>query len=155
MKKTLKAVGVSIIILLILTQHGEAVELDSIENIQPLFTNINVFQSTFDISSNGKASNTVYLNARNVDKVEIRANLQQYKSGSWTTIKSWSEFGNQTSYGFTKYWYVTKGYSYRLVSYGYVYKGNKIVEGNSITSRTITYWFENNGGDAPKIWNER
>lgn len=140
MKKSLKVV-ISIIILLILTltQHGEAVELNDIEDIQPLFTNINIFQSTFDISSSGKSSNTVYLNARNVDKVEVKANLQQYKSGSWTTIKSWSEFGNQTSYGFTKYWYVTKGYSYRLVSYGYVYKGNKVVDSTSITSRIITY----------------
>ena len=139
MKKILKRLGMLIIILIIFTQHGQAVELNSVENIKPLFTNINVFQSTFDISSNGKSSNTVYLNSRDSDKVKVSAYLQQYKSGKWTTIKSWSEYANQTSHGFTKNLYVTKGYLYRLVSYGYVYKGNKIMESTSNISNTIAY----------------
>lgn len=139
MKKRLKILGVLIIMLTIFPQQGQALELESIDNIQPLFTNVDVFQNAFDIASNGKSSNTVYLNARNVDKVEIRSYLQQYSSGRWTTIKSWSESKNSTSYGFTNSWYVPKGYSYRLVSYGYVYKGNKIVERTSSTSQTITY----------------
>ncbi len=67
--------------MILFPQQGQAVELDSSENIQPLFTNVNTFQSTFDISSDGRSSNTVYLNARNVDKIEIRANLQQSKAG--------------------------------------------------------------------------
>lgn len=139
MKKRLKILGMLILMLILFPQQGQAVELDNIENIQPLFTNINTFQSTFDIASNGKSSNTVYLNSRDSDKVEINAYLQQYSSGRWTTIKSWSGTRNSTSYGFTNNWYVNKGHSYRLVSYGYVYKNNKIIESTSSTSKTIAY----------------
>ena len=139
MKKRLKKLLIIIFILILFPQQGQAVELDSSENIQPLFTNVNTFQSTFDIASNGKSSNTVYLNSRNADKVKISAYLQQYNSGRWTTIKSWSGSRNSTSYGFANSWYVNKGYSYRLVSYGYVYKGNKIIESTSNISNTMTY----------------
>lgn len=139
MKKILKILGMLILMLILFPQQGQAVELDNIENIQPLFTNINTFQSTFDIDSNGKSSNTVYLNARNADMVKINAYLQQYKGGRWTTIKSWSGSRKSTSYGFTKSWYVSKGYSYRLVSYGYVYKDNRIVESTSRISRSVSY----------------
>lgn len=139
MKKILKILGMLILMLILFPQQGQAVELDNIENIQPLFTNINTFQSTFDIDSNGKSSNTVYLNSRNADRIKINTYLQQYNSGRWTTIKSWSESRNSTSYGFTNNWYVNKGYSYRLVSYGYVYKSNRIVESTSRISQTLTY----------------
>ncbi len=139
MKNKLKMLGVFLMLLLIIPQYGEGVSLDNGGKIKPMFKNINVFQATFDISSNGKSSSTVYLNARDVDKVEIKADLQQYKGGSWTTIKSWSSSKEGTNHDFTKDWYVTKGYSYRLVSYGYVYKGNKIVEGTSSTSEVIKY----------------
>ncbi len=139
MKKRLKISGMLILILILFPQQGQAVELDNIENIQPLFTNVNTFQSTLDIASNGKSSNTVYLNSRNAEKVKINAYLQQYKGGRWTTIKSWSGSRNSTSYGFTNNWYVNKGYSYRLVSYGYVYKSNRIVESTSRISQTLTY----------------
>ncbi|MEW8974003.1 MAG: hypothetical protein AB2375_07395 [Tissierellaceae bacterium] len=139
MKNKLKTLAICLILLLIIPQYGEGVSLDSGGKIKPMFTNINVFQATFDISSNGNSSSTVYLNARDVDKVEIRADLQQYKAGSWTTIKSWSNSKEGTNHGFTKNWYVAKGYSYRLVSYGYVYKGNKIVEDTSSTSKVINY----------------
>lgn len=139
MKKILKILGMLILMLILFPQQGQAVELDNIENIQPLFTNINTFQSTFDIDSNGKSLNTVYLNSRNADRIKINTYLQQYNSGRWTTIKSWSESRNSTSYGFTNNWYVNKGYSYRLVSYGYVYKSNRIVESTSRISQTLTY----------------
>ncbi len=139
MEKRLKKLGILILILILFSQQSQAVELDNTENIQPLFTNVNTFQSTFDIDPNGRSSNTVYLNARNVDKVQINAYLQQYNSGKWTTIKSWSGSRNSASYGFTNNWYVNKGYSYRLVSYGYVYKNNKIIENTSGISKTITY----------------
>ncbi|MGO1818896.1 MAG: hypothetical protein ACTH0S_04350 [Senegalia sp. (in: firmicutes)] len=139
MKKRLKILGMLILMLILFPQQGQAVELDNIENIQPLFTNINTFQSTFDIASNGKLSNTVYLNSRNADRIKINTYLQQYSSRRWTTIKSWSGSRNSTSYGFTNNWYVNKGYSYRLVSYGYIYKDNKIVESTSRISQTLTY----------------
>ena len=89
MKRFLKVLGILLITLIIFRQQGQAVEIDDIENVQPLFTNINVFQSTFDISSNGKSSNTVYLNSRNSDNLKlthicnnmIQEDGQQLKAG--------------------------------------------------------------------------
>lgn len=139
MRKRLKVITVLLMVLLMIPQFGEAIRIQDIGEIRPMFSYINVFQSTFDISSSGKSSSTVYLNARNVDKIEIEADLQQYKNGRWTTIKSWSSIEDGTSNEFAKDWYVTKGSSYRLVAYGYVYKGNTIVESTSSTSNSIDY----------------
>lgn len=139
MKKRFQILGILLIALIIFPQQGQAVEINEIENIQLLFTNINIFQSTFDIASNGKSSSTVYLNSRNTEKVEVKSYLQQYDSGRWATIKSWTGSKSSTSYGFTHNWYVSKGYSYRLVSYGYVYNDNKIIESTSNISRIINY----------------
>ena len=121
-------------ILIIPTYANKTENLIDVEEpiiIQPRFTNINVFSNYFDISSNGKASVTVYLNARNVDKVKVVAYLQQYKNGSWSTIKSWSETRDGTSSGIGKNYYVVSGYSYRLKSYGYVYVKDNLVETDS------------------------
>lgn len=114
-------------------------EITDIGEVSPMFSYINVFQSTFDISDSGKTSNTVYLDARNVDKVEVEAHLQQYKGGSWNTIKYWSSFNNGTSCGLSKDLYVISGYSYRLVTYGYVYQGSNLVESTTDISSMIYY----------------
>ncbi len=98
------------------------------EIIQPRFTYINVFQNSFNISNNGKATAEVFLYAHDVDQVEVQANIQQYNNGAWQTIKSWSSTQQGTSCRLGKSWYVESGYSYRLVSYGYVYRNNAIVE---------------------------
>ena len=107
--------------------------------IQPLFTNITLYQNTFDISSSGKSSVTVVLSARNVDKVKVEAYLQQYKNGSWTTIKNWSNTVSGTSASIGENWYVASGYSYRMLSYGTVYKNGAVVESTSYTSKIIEY----------------
>lgn len=54
-EKFLKVLGMLLIALIIFPNHGQVVEIDDIENIQPLFTNINTFQGTFDIDSKGKS----------------------------------------------------------------------------------------------------
>ena len=48
-----------------------------------------------------------------VTKCSIKANLQQYKNGSWVTIATWSQSFN-TFYGtLTGTKAITKGYNYR------------------------------------------
>jgi hypothetical protein len=95
---------------------------------QPYFTNISIFQTGFDISTTGKASVNVYLTAQNVDSVMVEASLQQYKNGAWTTIISWSNTEAGTNAGLSGKYYVSKGFSYRIISYGYVYQAGKVVE---------------------------
>lgn len=107
--------------------------------VQPKFTNIAIFQTGFDISSTGKASVNVYLTAQNVDSAKVDANLQQYKNGNWKTIKSWTNTSSGTSAGLSGSYYIAKGYSYRVVSKGYVFKGSKIIETTTYTSQTKKY----------------
>lgn len=162
MKRIVKTLGLLIIILLIFPHQGQAVELDNIENIQPLFTNINTFQITFDIAPNGKSSNTVYLNARNADKVQINAYLQQYNSGRWTTIKSWSGSRNSTSYGFNKA-FIKASIASKIRTYTNSGKKVKISEAKSRygtfygvfawTNRTIETHKTYNNGTMEKITN--
>ena len=107
--------------------------------IRPYFTNISIFQTGFDILSTGKASVNVYLIAQNVDSVMVGANLQQYKNGSWTTIKNWSNTEAGTNAGLGGTYYVPKGFSYRVISHGYVYQADKVVEATTHTSNLKQY----------------
>lgn len=67
--------------------------------IKPNFTNISIFVNTFEISAYGKASVSSCLTARNIDKVRIETNLQQFKNGKWISIKSWEDSSNGTNGG--------------------------------------------------------
>jgi len=107
--------------------------------IQPYFTYIAIFQTGFNISSTGKATVDVYLTARNVDSVKVEASLQQYKNGSWTTIKSWSNTETGTNAGVAGEYYIAHGYQYRVISHGYVYRYGSLVESTSYTSDPTTY----------------
>lgn len=80
------------------------------EIVTPFFTNITLFQNVFDISTDGKASISVYLTARNVDSVKVDASLQQFKNGNWLTIKSWTNTSAGTYAGVSGTYYIAKGY---------------------------------------------
>jgi hypothetical protein len=109
------------------------------EIVTPFFTNITLFQNVFDISTDGKASISVYLTARNVDSVKVDASLQQFKNGNWLTIKSWTNTSAGTYAGVSGTYYVAKGYQYRLVSNGYVYKSGNLVEQTEFYSNIKNY----------------
>ena len=107
--------------------------------ITPFFTNISIFNSTLKISSSGKASVSSYLTARNIDSLTIEVDLQQFKDGKWTSIKSWTESSTGTSGGLSGSYYVPKGYIYRTVSKGKVYKDGVLLESTSLTSKMKSY----------------
>lgn len=143
-KRLIRAVGL-VVMICSLGVPAQAQEYPSFHEgteqiiVQPKFTNISIFQTGFDISSTGKASVNVYLTAQNVDSVKVDANLQQYKNGIWTTIKSWTNTAAGTNAGLSGTYYVAKGYSYRIVSNGFVYKGSKMIETTTYTSDTKKY----------------
>jgi hypothetical protein len=107
--------------------------------ITPYFTNISVFSSTLNISSYGKASVSSYLTARNVDNLAIEVDLQQLKDGRWISIKKWTESSAGTSGGLSGSYYVSKGYIYRTVSKGMVYKNGALLESTSAISKMESY----------------
>jgi len=109
------------------------------EIVKPRFTNISLFQNVFDISTDGKASISVYLTARNVDSVKVDVILQQLKNGNWVTIKSWTDTSAGTYAGVNGTYYVSKGYQYRIMSNGYVYQNGIVAENSSATSTSKIY----------------
>jgi len=109
------------------------------EIVTPFFTNITLFQNVFDISTDGKVSISVYLTARNVDKVKVNANLQQLINGNWSTVKSWTNISAGTYSGLSGIYYVPKGYEYRLISSGSVYLNENVLEQSTFISQTKFY----------------
>ncbi len=107
--------------------------------IQPRFTNISIYQNTFDLSASGKASVMTYLTVRTLSDVRVEASLQQSKNGTWTTVKSWSSSASGTSSGLNVTYYVLKGYNYRMISSGKVYKNGKLIEQTSYVSESKYY----------------
>ena len=87
----------------------------------------------------GKATVEVILEAHDTDELKIQVNLQQYKNGGWTTIKSWSNTSKDIYCAMGEAWYVVSGYSYRLVSTGTAYKNGVKVEQATYTSEAYEY----------------
>lgn len=136
--KNLFILGMAVLILLT-PGYSRAIEVINYNDVSPMFTNIRSFSNSLEISKNGISYTETFISARNVDRVSVELLLQQYKNGKWTTIKEWSDSKAGDNHGLSKQWSVASGYSYRLVSYGYVYQGNKLVESTSSTSSTVYY----------------
>lgn len=119
------------------SNYDDGLEGDTI--IKPSFTNISIFVNTFEISAYGKTSVTSYLTARNINRVRIQTNLQQFKNGKWVSIKRWIESSNSTNCMLNGSYYVPKGYFYRTVSKGMVYKNGLLIESTNFTSKIKSY----------------
>ncbi len=109
------------------------------EIITPKFTYIDSFYNDFEISDSGKASVSSYLSVDNSNQVKITGYLQQFKDGSWMTVKSWSNTSSGNDVVLKKDWTVASGYTYRYVSYGYVYVDGSVVESTRNESSKIYY----------------
>ena len=78
------------------------------------FTNISTTTTGISISGgNGGVICTVAGYQAFVIKCSIKANLQQYKNGSWVTIATWQQSFNGCYGSLTGTVAITKGYDYR------------------------------------------
>jgi len=103
------------------------------------FSNINLFQNTFEIEKYGKAILTSAVDARNTDEIKISMYLQKYEDGRWQTVKHWSTIQSGTFAVLGTQWYVASGYQYRMKSYAYVYKDDVFLESTVYTSGSEVY----------------
>lgn len=71
-------------------------------------------------------------------RVEISANLQQYKSGRWVTLKTFTAENDSHRTSLTDTYSVTKGYSYRVQASIKAYSGSS-TETRTVTSSEATY----------------
>lgn len=93
---------------------------------------------SFDIVG-GKASiDAETLADTNATSVYVGASLQQYKSGSWVVVTSWSNTKIGSYVNLSQTWYVTSGYTYRLVTTHTTYFSGTS-ESTTLTSRNVTY----------------
>jgi len=107
--------------------------------VKPMWSHVNQFNNSFSITPAGMADIESTLYAFEVDVIEIKVDLQQFKNGSWVTIKSWTETTDYVVCKLVGKWYVVKGYGYRMVATGRVYIGGQMVEEVSFSSRVIYY----------------
>jgi len=113
--------------------------IEEAEINQTRYTYIDIFINSFNISKYGYADISSYLDAYGVDQVRITAYLQQYNDGYWQTVKHWTDIKDRDWNTLDVGRYVTSGYSYRCITYGYVYINGFIVEVDFCVSNYVFY----------------
>lgn len=107
--------------------------------ISPMYTYISNAEALLSINSSGKATAEVYVTGNSeVTSIKATINLQQYKNGSWATIKTWSESSSSKILNFIDTYYVSSGYTYRVQSTVTAYSGQNS-ESTTLTSRLQSY----------------
>ena len=107
--------------------------------VSPMFTYIIDAETQIFINSSGKATVETYLTGNNqVTSTKAIINLQQYKNGRWTTIKTWNESSSTRILNFSSTYYVNSGYSYRVQSTVTAYSGTNS-ESTTLTSSSQSY----------------
>ena len=129
-----------LIILSVPVYASENIELqEKVDVNSTRFSNINLFQNSFEIEKYGKAVLTSAVDARNTDEIKISMYLQRYEDRRWQTVKHWSTIQSGTFAVLGTQWYVASGYQYRMKSYAYVYKDNVLLESTVYTSGSKLY----------------
>ena len=93
--------------------------------IQPMYTNINNFISSFDIDDDGRVYIYIIVSARNCDKVRITPMWTTYWWGLTQIGISRLEEDTFCSLSASQF-FVSSDEQYRLRSYAYVYSGGKL-----------------------------
>ena len=122
-----------------MTSVASSTEVNGDIEISPMFTYIINAEAQIFINSSGKATVETYLTGNNkVTSTKAIINLQQYKNGRWTTIKTWDQSSNTRILNFSSTYYVNSGYSYRVQSTVTAYSGTNS-ESTTLTSSSQSY----------------
>lgn len=107
--------------------------------ISPYALYISSASAKLSIGSDGSAQiETKLFGTSSVTKVSITAKLQQYKNGSWSTIKTFTKSKDSTSVTLSDTYPVTKGYTYRVQSTVTAYCGGAS-ETRTVMSSEVKY----------------
>lgn len=108
--------------------------------ISPMWAGMDRYTTDFTIKS-GKATCAVIVETASADKVEFSIKLQQYQSGSWKNVDSWTQKVSPSG-GIAKFSgssTVSKGFTYRFTGTLKTYKNGKLLDTCSITSSEEAY----------------
>lgn len=107
--------------------------------ITPRFTYISKVATSLTINNIGVATCTANGYATGVSSVKVICRLQQYKNGSWTTIRTWNDTGTNMA-SLAKSVAVYSGYTYRTYTSFYAYNAaGSLLESASCYSAQQTY----------------
>ena len=131
---------VALILLMTSSLIMPAAAAEEASTISPRYVNIMAFSASIGVNSSGKASCYSFVETANTShKIYLKIELQRYKDGYWTSIKSWTGSGTGEA-TMDKSWYVTPGYYYRTAASATVYtSGGSYVESTSIYSQRGYY----------------
>ncbi len=107
--------------------------------VSPMYTYISYAEALLSVNSSGKTKSEVYVTG-NSEVTSIKASifLQQYKNGSWVTIKIWNESVNSDVLNFVDTYDVSKEYEYRVKATVTAYSGQKY-ENTTLMSSSVRY----------------
>lgn len=96
--------------------------------------------SSININTSGTATVKASVTGYNgtTTNVSLVTNLQQYKNGSWVTIKTFNSSSASYRTSLSDTYSVSKGYSYRVQTTVKAYSGSD-VETRTVTSSTANY----------------
>ncbi|WP_313346354.1 hypothetical protein [Sedimentibacter sp.] len=107
--------------------------------ISPMYTYISNAEALLSINSSGNATAEVYVTGNSkVTSIKATIFLQQYKNGSWTTIKIWNESSDTKILNFIDIYNISRGYEYRVRSTVTAYSGQES-ESTTVTSSSQYY----------------
>ena len=106
-KETKQLIATILCVLLFLSLSASTLSAHAVSNISTTTTGISTS------GGNGSVICSVAGRQGVVTKCSIKANLQQYKNGSWVTIASWEKSFNDYYGSLTGTKAITKGYDYR------------------------------------------
>lgn len=107
--------------------------------IEPRWDNISKVYAGLEISKIlGIAECTGQITTRVNQPVELVVNLQQKKDGYWTTIKTWTKTGTQST-TFVGSYAVYRGYEYKVTVAGYLYNSNGDIQEAGTAYYTVDF----------------
>lgn len=133
------AIMVALSLLMPVTALAASTSNQSETIVKPCWTYISNVNNSLGINSSGQASMLSSINAYSGTSVSMINYLQRYQNGSWTNVQGWSSSTQGTYGSWSNSYYVSSGYSYRLLTYFYVYNGSTLLESTSLTSPTKNY----------------
>ncbi|MCC3374357.1 hypothetical protein [Cohnella sp. REN36] len=110
------------------------------EVITPFYDYISAVGASIDIGSLGKTASSGFVHYSGNYDSTLTVELQRSKGNGWSTVTSWSKsFTGGGVHSLEENYYVTSGYTYRVVAKATIKSGNTVLETASSTSSEVTY----------------
>jgi len=142
MKKTLTIVILCISLVIgnfaINTEVATATDSRAGIIVRPMFTYIDAFNNSFNITTAGKAVMFCFIAVSNADQATVSVYLEKYNNGTWSPVSSWYSSEYETTTSVNASYYVSSG-QYRMRTTGCAYNNGALVELVSYTSYVLTY----------------